>query len=62
MSNGHFETELREPLAKTSYFFGDSIQEDDDFMFEGKERWLHTVDDMHIFLPGMPRSYELTYL
>lgn len=47
---------------KPLFFFRDSIQEDDSFMFEGGERWLRVVNDMRIFLPGMQRLYGLTYL
>lgn len=48
-----FESDLINPLTKPSFFIRDSIQKDDNFMFEGEERWLSVIDDKNIFLPRM---------
>lgn len=61
MSHESFEFVLGEPLTKPLFFFGDAIRENDNFMFEGEERWLRTIGDTSIFLPGMRRSYGLAY-
>lgn len=37
MSVGRFETDLGEPLTKPVYFFGDLINEDDNFCFGDKK-------------------------
>lgn len=62
MSDGCFETDLGEPMTKPSFFFGNAIQDDDNFMFEGEEMWFCIVNNTHIFLLGMQRSYSLSYL
>lgn len=62
MTDAKFETELSKPLIKPKYFYGDSIQEEGNCMIEGLYRRFHTIDDLDLFHPEMPRMHALSYL
>ncbi|XP_020250822.1 uncharacterized protein LOC109828202 [Asparagus officinalis] len=50
-----------EPLKKTDYLFGDSV-EDPDKLCRGSEIWLNEHEGSFLFLPPFPRQYSLLQL
>ncbi|XP_020242713.1 uncharacterized protein LOC109820928 [Asparagus officinalis] len=50
-----------EPLKKTDYLFGDSV-EDPDTLCRGPEIWLNEHEGAFLFLPPFPRHYSILQL
>ena len=62
ISDGLFESDSRTPLRKPTFFFGDTIGEDDRILYDGEYKWLRQIGDKRFFLPNMERMYPLSYL
>lgn len=57
-----FEAMNQEALEKPAFFFGDSVKNSNEILFEEETKWLHQTNDLLIFLRDMERSYHLGYL
>jgi len=62
ISDGLFKSDSRTPLRKSTFFFGDAIEEDDRILYDRDYKWLCQIGDRRFFLPNMERMYPLSYL
>ena len=62
LSDGQFESDSRTLLRKPTFFFGDSIEEDETALYDGNYKWLRRIGNRKFFLPNMERTYPLPYL
>ena len=62
ISDGRFESNSHTLLRKPDFFFGDSIEEDENALYDGDYKWLRQNGNRRFFLPNMERMYPLAYL
>ena len=43
-------------------FFGDTIEENEELLFDENYKWLCQIEERHLFLPNMERMFLLSYL
>ena len=62
LSDGRLEFEDRKLLRKPAFFFGDSIEEEDENLYDRDYKWLLQIGNQHFFLPNMEHIFSLSYL
>ena len=53
LSDGRFELDSRTLLRKPGCFFDDSINEEEEIMYDGNYKWLRQIGNQRFFLPNM---------
>ena len=62
LSEGRLEPKDRILLRTPAFFFGDSIKEYDEDLYDGEYKWLCQIGNRRFFLPNMEQMFPLSYL
>ena len=62
LSDGQFESDSRTLLRKSVFFFGDSINENEEGLYDDNYKWLCQIEYRRFFLSNMERIFLLSYL
>ena len=62
LSDGWLESDARMLLRKSDFFFGDSIDEDEEDLYDVNYKWLCQIRNWYFFLPNMERMFPLSCL
>ena len=55
ISDGRFESEDRKLIRQLVFFFRDSIDSNNNDLFDSNYKWLRQIGDQRFFLPNMER-------
>jgi len=55
--DGRLEFEDQKLIRKLMFFFGDSIEEDEEDLYDREYKWLHQISNQRFFLPNMEHMF-----
>ena len=62
LSDERFESDSSTLQRKLDFFFGDSINEDKEVLYDDNYKWLRQIENRRFFLPNMDRIFSLVIL